>query len=236
MHSSKSIPQSARLIERCCLTAGKGYCISLISQMMRKTIWVTDEHLNLKGSLSAPSQSDGHPQPNPENTPSHVPILDTVSRLSMEYLYSYAVWIYCTGSLMGLHFPSDHRKKRKDSSSCSAALHNFASWYTILGDWFSDAHFHHSLLFIKCSIISPAPHPRNKSLWCQIDTLVNSTSWIWYCLATAENPLLVASSGRRETGGEVSSAVETMVEEKTVEGINHNGDFCLACLQAVKQN
>lgn len=97
MHSSKSILHAACPVERCCLTAGRGHCISLAAQMMRKTIWVTNEHLNLYGSVSATSQSSGHPVLNPEYTSSHVLILDTVSTGSSfrsQALHSFQSSIY----------------------------------------------------------------------------------------------------------------------------------------------
>lgn len=42
---------------------------------------------------------------------------------------------------------------------------------------------------------APTPHFPNKSLWCQIDTLQNSSSWIWCCLAISGNSLVVSYPG-----------------------------------------
>lgn len=85
----------------------------------------------------------------------------------------------------------------------------------------------------------PTPQSPNKTLWCQIDTLVNSTSWIWYCLATAENPLLVDSSGWGADGSEDGLGGGDKEGEwwmvLTVMVLYDVG-FCLACLQAVEQN
>ena len=84
---------------------------------------------------------------------------------------------------------------------------------------------------------APAPQFLNKTLWCQIDTLVNSSSWIWYCLATAGNPLLVAFSGWGVVG-----------REDSLDGREANGRCWVVviiivmllsvwvCLQAVEQN
>lgn len=80
----------------------------------------------------------------------------------------------------------------------------------------------HSAAVHQMQYYIPAPQPPNKTLWCQIDTLVNSSSWIWYCLATAENPLLVASSGRGEDGSDYGSGVRRG-RGMMVDGINHNG-------------
>lgn len=82
-------------------------------------------------------------------------------------------------------------------------------WYTISEDclWFTFSSVHctaskHSTPVHQMQYYIPASLSPNKTLWCRIDTLVNSTSWIWYCLATAENPLFVASSGWRAHGSQ----------------------------------
>lgn len=85
---------------------------------MRKTIWVTDEHLNLKGSLSAPSQSDGHPELKPENAFTCTNVLNIPSADSLCNIYVNArVGRLHIRYLMALHFPSDHRQPKKDGAS-----------------------------------------------------------------------------------------------------------------------
>lgn len=72
----------------------------------------------------------------------------------------------------------------------------------------------------------PAPPSPSKTLWCHIDTLVNSTSWIWYCLATAEkNLLLVASSGWGGRGCKRGwfGWRRRGRRGRMLDGINHNG-------------
>lgn len=63
-----------------------------------------------------------------------------------------------------------------------------------------------------------------KTLWCQIDTLVNSSSWVWYCLATAKkipSPLLVASAGWGADGRKDGLGAGDRV--RAVDSINYNG-------------
>lgn len=93
MHSSKRILHAACPIERCRLTAGRSYCISHAARMMSKTIWVTNEHLNLSGSVSATLQGDGHQ--NPKYTLSCVLMLGIV-----------ITYCYCVQPFMVLHFLS----------------------------------------------------------------------------------------------------------------------------------
>lgn len=144
--------------------------------------------------MSATSQSDGHPVLSPEYTSSSVLILDTVSAFSV--LFCKKDFVY--GPMMVLHFPSVLTIDKK----CSQALHSFQSsiynfrrlplTYIFFSPSYREQTQHpvHQMQYH-----SPAPQSPNKTLWCQIDTLVNSTSWIWYCLATAETTLLVASTG-----------------------------------------
>ncbi len=232
MHSSKSILHSACLIKRCCLTAGRGYCISLAAHMMRKTIWVTDEHLNLSGSVSAAPQSDGHPDLNPlffmctavKWILSAHPQSDICLFVQEGHCIRPLILLHCTSMLtIDNSWGSPHH---------SQALHSFQ--YLIYN--FRGLLLTHISFTVYCTASKyrtpvhqtqyyiPAPQPPNKTLWCQIDTLVNSTSWIWYCLATAKNPLLVASSGWGADGSEDGlGGGDEEGKGRMVDGINHNG-------------
>lgn len=97
-------------------------------------------------------------------------------------------------------FHTDNRQQVLPSTSYSTVAPS--PWYTILEDcsWltFPSAKCYcrqtqHPVHQMQYYI--PAPQSPNKTLWCQIDTLVNDTSWFWYCLATAETTLLESSSG-----------------------------------------
>lgn len=164
MYPSKSILHAACLIERCCLTAGRGYCISLAAPMRRETIWVTDEHLNLSGSVSATSPSDGHPDLNPEYTSFHVLIPDTVSVFSVWYLSPYAGrTLYLTLDGFTLSISADFRQLEWSSSPLRGTSSLFTGpRYTISEDCLWVTFSSQSIvpqaniapLFIKCNIIS----------------------------------------------------------------------------------
>lgn len=119
-------------------------------------------------------------------------------------------------------------------------------WYTISEDClthiFFTVHFtasKRSTPVHQMQYYNPTPQSPNKTLWCQIDTLVNSTSWIWYCLATAEKPTPLGffrrSSGwqrgrfgRWRRRGRMEDVLTIMVL--------YDVGLCLACLQAAEQN
>lgn len=65
------------------MTAGGATVSRLASSVIRETIWVSNEHLNLYGSVSGTSESDGHPDLYPDYTFSHVLMLDAVSTFSI---------------------------------------------------------------------------------------------------------------------------------------------------------
>lgn len=111
----------------------------------------------------------------------------------------------------------------------------FSPWYTISEEclthiffpfFFTAVHFtssKHSAPVHQMQYYIPTPQSPNRTLSCQIDSLVNSTSWIWYCLATAEKLLLAASFGMRSGLERSCGKGRRRLGEKKWGYINYNG-------------
>lgn len=102
-----------------------------------------------------------------------------------------------------------------------------SAWHTFFFLFFFTAvHFtssKHSAPVHQMQYYIPTPQSPNRTLSCQIDSLVNSTSWIWYCLATAEKLLLAASFGMRSGLERSCGKGRRRLGEKKWGYINYNG-------------